>query len=220
MHIERMHKMIECLCEKAWSKMENGLECVDTAEMGQVVDMIKDLNDAEYKAVITKAMQKAEKEDEEEDKEILRRLKSEYGEGDERRFYDHYRYANGRFAPKGRGTRRGYTEPPYYFQTPDMYHEWDSKSDAERGRDLDRMGGRMYYTEPMMSGYDKAKRHYTESKEMHKGNSQADKEQKMRDLEAYMKELSGDVTEILSDMTPEERTLLKAKMTTLLQKIG
>ena len=36
MHIERMHKMIECLCEKAWSKMENGLECVDTAEMGQV----------------------------------------------------------------------------------------------------------------------------------------------------------------------------------------
>ena len=55
---------------------------------------------------------------------------------------------------------------------------------------------------------------------MHKGNSQADKEQKMRDLEAYMKELSGDVTEILSDMTPEERTLLKAKMTTLLQKIG
>ena len=66
MHIERMHKMIECLCEKAWSKMENGLECVDTAEMGQVVDMIKDLNDAEYKAVITKAMQKAEKEDEEE----------------------------------------------------------------------------------------------------------------------------------------------------------
>lgn len=123
-------------------------------------------------------------------------------------------------APKGRGTRRGYTEPPYYFQTPDMYHEWDSKSDAERGRDLDRMGGRMYYTEPMMSGYDKAKRHYTESKEMHKGNSQSDKEQKMRDLEAYMKELSGDVTEILSDMTPEERTLLKAKMTTLLQKIG
>ena len=101
-----------------------------------------------------------------------------------------------------------------------MYHEWDSKSDAERGRDLDRMGGRMYYTEPTMSGYDKAKRHYTESKEMHKGNSQSDKEQKMRDLEAYMKELSGDVTEILSDMTPEERTLLKAKMTTLLQKIG
>jgi len=58
MHIERMHKMIEYLSEKAWSEMEKGLECVNTAEMGQVVDMIKDLNDAEYKAVITKAMQK------------------------------------------------------------------------------------------------------------------------------------------------------------------
>lgn len=193
MHIERMHKMIECLCEKAWAEMESGIERVDTAEMGQVIDMIKDLNDAEYKAVITKTMQEYEEDGEE-----------------SRRFYDHYRYTDGRFAPKGKGTRRGYTESPYYFQTPDMYHEWDSRSDAERGRDLDRMGGRMYYTEPIMSGYDKAKRHYMES---------TDKERKMQSLESYMKELSEDVTSLLTDMAPEERTLLKTKMTTLLQKI-
>ena len=219
MHIERMHKVIECLTEKASSEMEKGLECVDTEEMGQVVDMIKDLNDAEYKAVIVKAMKKADEDEEDADKELLRRIKSEYSEDDGRRFYDHYRYADGRFAPKGRGTRRGYEEHPQYFQTPEMYRVWDSMNDAERGRDLDRMGGRMYYTEPMMSGYDKAKRHYTESKQMHKANSPADKEQKMKDLEIYMKELSTDVTDLLEGMTPEERTMLKSKMSTLLQKI-
>lgn len=210
MDVKRMHCMIEKLSECAKEEFEKGIECVDTDEMGKVTDMLKDLAEAMYYRTLTNSMEESSTE------EVLSMF-DRYGD---RRFYDHYRYADGRFAPKGRGTRRGYTEPPYYFQTPDMYHEWDSKSDAERGRDLDRMGGRMYYTEPTMSGYDKAKRHYTESKEMHKGNSQSDKEQKMRNLEAYMKELSGDVTEILSDMTPEERTLLKAKMTTLLQKIG
>lgn len=210
MDVKRMHCMIEKLSECAKEEFEKGIECVDTDEMGKVTDMLKDLAEAMYYRTLTNSMEESSTE------EVLSMF-DRYGD---RRFYDHYRYADGRFAPKGRGTRRGYTEPPYYFQTPDMYHEWDSKSDAERGRDLDRMGGRMYYTEPTMSGCDKAKRHYTESKEMHKGNSQSDKEQKMRDLEAYMKELSGDVTEILSDMTPEERTLLKAKMTTLLQKIG
>ena len=179
MDVKRMHCMIEKLSECAKEEFEKGIECVDTDEMGKVTDMLKDLAEAMYYRTLTNSMEESSTE------EVLSMF-DRYGD---RRFYDHYRYADGRFAPKGRGTRRGYTEPPYYFQTPDMYHEWDSKSDAERGRDLDRMGGRMYYTEPTMSGYDKAKRHYTESKEMHKGNSQSDKEQKMRDLEAYMKEL-------------------------------
>lgn len=48
MHIERMHKMQECLTEKAVNELEKGVENVDTSEMGQVVDMIKDLAEAEY----------------------------------------------------------------------------------------------------------------------------------------------------------------------------
>lgn len=80
MHIERIHKMIECLTEKALCELEKGAENVDTCEMGQVVDMIKDLNEAEYKAVIVKAMKKADEEKEEYDKMLLRELKEEYGE--------------------------------------------------------------------------------------------------------------------------------------------
>ena len=102
MHIERMHKMQECLTEKAVNELEKGVENVDTSEMGQLVDMIKDLAEAEYHSIISKAMKKDDEEEEEYDKEPLKSLKAEYGEESVRRYYDHYRYANGIFAPKGR----------------------------------------------------------------------------------------------------------------------
>ena len=212
--------MVECLAEKALAELENGIEHIDTCEFGQVIDMIKDLNEAEYRAVIVKSMKEADEEEKEYDKELLKTLKAEYGEEGGRRFYDNYRYANGRFAPKGRGTRRGYDEPPYFHMTPEMYRG------MEHDRDIDRNYGRMYYTEPATSGmnmtesgYDKAKRHYTETKEMHKANTAEDKEHKMKSLENYIKELSGDITELLTDMTAEERTMLKSKLSTLVSKM-
>ena len=211
MHIERMHKMQECLTEKAVNELEKGVENVDTSEMGQVVDMIKDLAEAEYHSIISKAMKKADEEEEEYDKELLRSLKAEYGEESGRRYYDQYRYANGRFAPKGKGTdRRGYEEPPYMH----MYPE------AEHMRDMDRDYGKMYYTEPMSeSNYDRAKRNYTETKEMHKNNTPEDKEHKMKSLDSYTKELASDITGMVADMSAEEKNLLRTKLSTLVSKI-
>ena len=203
--------MIECLTEKALCELEKGTENVDTCEMGQVVDMIKDLNEAEYKAVIVKAMKKADEEKEEYDKMLLRELKEEYGEDSGRRYYDHYRYASGRFAPKGHGSyRRGYEEPPYYHMTPEMYRDMDRDTHS-----------RMYYTETGMneSGYDRAKRTYTETKEMHRGNTPEDKKAKMQELERYAKSLTEDVVEMVSDMSDEEKNLLRTKMQILMQKI-
>lgn len=202
--------MIECLTEKALAELENGTEHIDTCEFGKVTDMIKDLTEAEYRAVIVKSMKKADEEEEEYNKELLRNLKAEYDEEGGRRHYDEYRYANGRFAPKGRGTRRGYEEPPYMHMYPD--------------RDMDREYGRMYYTEPITthtaeSGYDRAKRMYTETKEMHKGNTAEDKEQKMKSLDSYMKELSTDITSMIGDMSQEERNLLRTKLSTLVSKV-
>lgn len=211
MHIERIHKMVECLTEKTLSELDKGIENVNVEEMSEAVDMIKDLCEAEYRAVIVKSMKKADEEEEEYDKELLRSLKTEYGEENGRRFYDHYRYANGRFAPKGKGTyRRGYEEPPYYH----MYPE------AEHMRDIDRDYGKMYYTEPMPeSGYDRAKRNYTETKEMHKNNTPEDKEHKMKSLDSYTKELASDITGMVTDMSAEEKNLLRTKLSTLVSKI-
>lgn len=206
--------MVECLTEKTLSELDKGIENVNTEEMSEAVDMIKDLCEAEYKAVIVKSMKKADEEEEEYNKELLRALKDEYGEEGGRRYYDEYRYkTTGRFAPKGKGSYvggRGYEEPPYYH----MYPE----------RDMDREYGRMYYTEPTAthtseSGYDRAKRMYTETKEMHKANTPEDKEHKMKSLDSYTKELASDITGMVADMSAEEKNLLRTKLSTLVSKI-
>lgn len=233
MHIKRIHEMEEKLTEIALCEINKGIECVNTAEMGAVIDMIKDLACAEKDAREAKEMEKEEEDEKEEEKHMLRILKEEYGMGEEdgKRFYDAWRYKNGRFAPKGRGTRRGYEEPPYYHMTPEQYREHD----PEYWRDMDRHMGKMYYTEPITMGANRStmsgmrdsregrsgqsRRTYMETKEMHRSNTPEDKQQKMKELEKYMGELSGDITEMISDASNEEKTMLKSKLQTLAQKI-
>lgn len=54
---------------------------------------------------------------------------------------------------------------------------------------------------------------------MHKGASTEDKEHKMKALDMYIRELSGDISELLNDMTPDERNLLRTKMSNLASKL-
>lgn len=236
MHIKHIRCIEEKLAEAIKCEFEKGIDKVNTAEMGKATDMLKDAAEAEYYARIAKAMEEAEKEDEESQKYMLKQLKEEYGEDDGRRYYDNYRYMRtGRFAPKGRGTympRRGYETPIEYHMTPEMYREHD----PEYYRDMDRDMGRMYYTETGMSGNTgnssrtgmrdgregrsgMSRRSYMQTKEMHPDNSQESKQMKMKELEKYMSDLGVDMAEMIKDMTPEERTLAKTKLTTLVQKM-
>ena len=236
MHIKNIRCIEEKLAEAIKCEFEKGIDKVNTSEMGKATDMLKDAAEAEYYARIAKAMEEAEKEDEESQKYMLKQLKEEYGEDDGRRYYDNYRYMRtGRFAPKGRGTympRRGYETPIEYHMTPEMYREHD----PEYYRDVDRNIGRMYYTETGMSGNTgnssrtgmrddregrsgASRRSYIETKEMHPDNSQESKQAKMKELEKYMSDLGVDMAEMIKDMTPEERTLAKTKLTTLVQKM-
>ena len=236
MHIKNIRCIEEKLAEAIRCEFDKGIENVNTSEMGKATDMLKDAAEAEYYARIAKAMEKADSEDEEADKHMLRQLKEQYGEDDGRRYYDNYRYMRtGRFAPKGRGTympRRGYETPIEYHMTPEMYREHD----PEYYRDVDRNIGRMYYTEtgmrentgnPSRTGIrdgregrsGASRRSYIETKEMHPDNSQESKQMKMKELEKYMSDLGVDMAEMIKDMTPEERTLAKTKLTTLVQKM-
>lgn len=214
-----MHKWAKQIMECVKAKVD-GIG-IDNFE-GQNLDDLKDFTeiakniacfDKDYR--IVEAMEKSE------DNEDIMRMLEQYEDYPERRFYDHYRYADGRFAPKGRGTyRRGYEEPPYWHMTPEMY------------RDMDRdTRSRMYYTEKNMndggtsssrmseSNYDRAKRNYTETKEMHRENTPQDKEAKMRELEKYMKELSADITDLMSGMSQEEMNMAKSKLSVLVSKM-
>ena len=202
MDIKRMHEMIETLTEVAKCEIDKGIENVDTKEMGEVADIIKDLSEAMYYRTITVAMED-----------------SEYGvdyDWEGRKGYrGQMRDSKGRYMSR----RRGYM--------PMMRdYDWDN---MQMDRDMDREHGKMYYTEPMTmrndnqthteSRYDRARRGYEESKAMHKGNTAEDKQHKMKELENYMKELSTDVTDMISDMSPEEKSLMKQKMQVLMQKI-
>lgn len=220
MDIKRMHEMIEKLSEAAECEFKKGIENVDTCEMDKVVNMMKDLSEAMYYRTLTKAMQES-------DAEETMEMFDKYGD-DGKRYYDMWRYKSGGFAPKGRGTRRGYEEPPYYHMNPDMYREHD----PEYWRDLDRSEGRLYFSEPVKNTMNignthdkkdgrswKSRRGYMESKELHKSNTPEDKQHKMHDLEEYAKELTDDVVEMISDMSAEEKNLLRAKLQTLVQKI-
>ena len=218
-----MHDMIEKLSECAKSEFEKGIENVNTDEMGKVTDMLKDLAEAMYYRTLTNIMEESGVED------ALGIL--------DRRFYDDYRYkTTGRYAPKGKGSyvgRRGYEEPPYmHMMNMEDLQDWDSMSERERMRDLDRASrGRMYYTEtePMHkdggmrdSREGKAgmmRKGYMETKEMHKGTTPQDKEANMHSLESYLKELSEDLTELLPYMIPEERQMAKTRITTLAAKM-
>ena len=71
----------------------------------------------------------------------------------------------------------------------------------------------------MENRYDMAKRNYTESKELHRGNTAEDKEHKMKELEKYMREIGSDIAEVISDASSEEKALLKQKMQVIMQKI-
>ena len=214
-----MHKWAKQIMECVKAKVEAiGLDNFE----GQNLDDLKDFTeiakniacfDKDYR--IVEAMEKSE------DNEDIMRMVEQYEDYPDRRFYDNYRYANGRFAPKGRGTRRGYIEPPYYHQMPDDYRTWEDKPIQERMRDLDRMSGRMHYTEPMTATRDSRegksgmmRRSYIEAKEMHK-----DKDTTMQELEKYLKGVSEDITDVIGSMTPEERSMLKSKMSTLVTKL-
>lgn len=296
MHIKRIHEMEEKLTEIALCEINKGIECVNTAEMGTVIDMIKDLACAEKEAREAKEMEKEEEDEKKENEYFLKKLKEEYGDEEgERRFYDNYRYkSSGRFAPKGSGSymprssgrrgRRGYEEP-MYFLPPEVYMNYS----PEELRDMDRAEGRMYYgggssggsysgnsgntsgrsgnsgmsggnmggnsdgsTRGYSDGFDDGQRRgyedgyrdgesrgrsqggrrdgregrsgqsrksYMETKEMNKGNSPQEKQEKMKELEKYMGELGSDITEMISDASNEEKTMLKSKLQTLVQKI-
>jgi hypothetical protein len=230
MHIKNIHCIIEKLSETTKVELDKGIENIDTKEMGEVADIIKDLAEAEYYAKISKAMDEAEYG---EDYDYM----GAYDEHERRGYRGQPRDSKGRYMSR-RGRRMGYEEPIYMN---DMYP-------MEHYRDMDRMDGRMYYTSGSMGtnsmgsqgqsssnssnmsgnrGYsDRMGRDNREGRsgERRRGYMEAkeqgmDKQAKMKELEDYMKELSSDVTEMIGDASPEEKSLLKQKMQVLMQKI-
>lgn len=179
MDTKHIHCMLEKIAEYGKQMMEEavGAGNVNLDDAGKIIDIVKDLADAEYHARLAKCLRKEDEEEESEQKYLLKRLKEdyrdeykqmqdEYGEDADRRFYDSWRRADGRFAEKGSGEyrprsyyrrsgrgrgRRGYEEmmPMDYRMDIEDYKMYP----AEYWRDVDRSSlGRMYYSGNGSSG--------------------------------------------------------------------
>ena len=199
MGIEEMKTMKTQLMGCVQGQLGNLAE-VDAKELGEAVDMIKDLSEAIYYCTITEAMEKGDKEKSQGETNI-----NYYG-----------------------GTPSYYTPRMYYPDYRDMersagymYYPGGSSGSSSMGNNA-RGGGSRGYEEPMMMMRDPRegrspmrRRMYMEGKEMHK-----DTNSQLRELEAYLQELSSDITEMVKDASPEERATLHQKMTTLANKIG
>jgi hypothetical protein len=193
MSIENLKTMKDQLMNCVQGQMGN-LRDANTHELGEAVDMIKDLSEAIYYCTITESMEKA---DESKEQQIQPPMNFNYyttpmRDIERRNGYMYYpdwdnvHYAGGA-TPQGGGTGMN-----YYTELPT-----GMMRDPREGRS------------PMR------RRMYMEGKETHR-----DKNSQLRELEEYLKELSTDITEMVKDASPEERVTLREKMTTLASKIN
>ena len=225
MHIKNIHSMIEKLSECAKCELDKGIEQIDTKEMGEVAEIIKELSEAEYYAKISKAMEEAEYG---EDYDYM----GAYDEHERKGYRGQRRDSRGRYM-----SRRSYTEPM-------MMHDERREADYMDGRmyyggstggNTSNMGGssntgsrgyseggqmssRMQRDGESESRYDRARRGYEEAKNMNDTSADG-KRKSMENLESYMKELSEDMTQFVGKMDANEKAMVKSKLQTLMTKI-
>lgn len=186
------------LMEWIKSEIDCGKEVVacNIDSFGKLVDAAKDLAEAEEKC------RKAEYY-----RTVVEAMDN-YDEND-RAGYDNWRYANGRFAPTGHGSRRGFTEPdlssnirihdPHFAENMRMGYPMDDYM-SDRGRTYD--------------AYQDAKRHYTASKNP----------EDMKVMNARLGENISDVIsqlmEMSEDASPEMQKKLKTDINMVLDNLN
>lgn len=174
---------------------------VDAKELGEVIDAIKDLEEAMYYCAIIEAMEESKKEKEKE--QMPQNNINYYMEP--MRYNDGPRYYDGSGNggnQGGSGTgmdgARNYT--PYMEYAPYMM------------RDQDWREARLYNTSDKTYN---SRRMYMESKQ-----NQATDQQSMKELEHYIKDLGDDLTDMIRDSSVEEKQVLSNKLQQLATKVN
>lgn len=179
---------------------------VDTAELGEAIDMIKDLEEAIYYCTVTEAMNNGS----EMEWEMKKSDHHQEENGDSRMYYNGKRYPM-MYADEGRRRRADGTfyNDPMYMDNGSNYMDNGNGSSYNDNRN-----GTTYRDEREGRSYN-SRRMYMEAKDMKR-----DKATQLRELEKYMQELSQDITEMIADASPEEKAYLEKKITALASKIG
>ena len=200
MHIEKLKSIQECLASAAEAQVYD-LENVDAQELGEVIDIIKDIEETIYYCTVTKAMKEGVEEYRE--PEVM--------------YYGGYRREHPSWREKDMGDQ---SDERRYYDGKGSQHTSSNSSDHMSGGSGN---SNSYYTEreyphafeDMREGRSyRSRRMYMESKE-----SKQDKAIQMRELEKYMQELAQDITEMIEGASSEERQYLSKKISALATKL-
>lgn len=193
--MDRLKHMKESLFNRIDAEIARGLDNVDTKELGEAIDMVKDLSEAMYYCSIVEAM-----EEREEESKIMEK---------------HYSQTMGKYPPYQMSEEYNNGGRMNYDGNRMMYYDGNSNNGGgSRG-----YSGWVTYPQMEMRDYREGKspitrRNYMESKEL-----KHDKTKQMQELDKYVQELTEDVLEMIHDATPEEKLSLSQKMTALANKI-
>lgn len=186
--MEKLKAMKEQLTSVVQTQMGQ-LDKVNTKELGEAIDMIKDLAMTMYYCSVAEAM--------------------EENKGKENMQTNSYYYTE-KYLPYMEDARMY-----EYYYPKQMYYSDSSSSSQTSGSQG--QGSRNYsesmrdYREGRSGQYRKM---YMESKHMNQ-----DSTKKIQELENYMKELTTDITEMIQDASPEEKAVLQKKVNTLANKL-
>lgn len=204
-----MKKRIEHMLESLTSCVEDQLihlESVDTKELGEAIDMIKDLEEAMYYCVITKAME--EKDEHKSYYPIyMRDMDRNYGrmyyeEQPDQRMYDNSGRSNPEYRESGRGSGNQYGSST------------SQHNGSQGGNDSTSKYENMMMRDEREGRSPKSRKTYMESKAQH-----SDKAMQMKELENYMQELTSDMIEMVEGSTQEEKQYLSKRIAALANKI-
>ena len=214
-----MHKKMKHMAETLACAVENqlcNLDQADTKELGEAIDMIKDLQEAIYYETITKAMNQKEEEGYWD--------KAQY---DEKYFDERYPHHDP-YMTKDRDMDRHERRMYYPYSYNRMYYDGDGRSQSGNNNSNTNNSSNGNSTrnyserEFPMEMHDaregrspKNRRMYMEAKESHQ-----EKSVQFRELEKYMQELSQDIIEMINDASAEEKQYLEKKLTTLASKVS
>ena len=202
--MEQLKTIKEQLITQVQSQMGD-LRCVDAKELGEVIDMIKDLSEAIYYCEIYDQMKSADESRKVENYYYTERYYDPYRDMDKdygRLYYSPSSQAgtgasssfNGNHSgaisnssqPMGQSNSSYYTERDYPIHLRD---EREGRSPIKR----------KMYMESKIKGMDTSK--------------------SIKELEGYMQDLTSDMLELLEKASPEEKTMVQKKINTLAAKV-
>lgn len=200
--MDRLKYMKESLMNCVQGQLGD-LASVDTKELGEAIDMIKDLSEAIYYCTITESMEKSDKE------------KKEYPRIDYNRYY---RDMDREYGAMYYTDSHGVSHPSANMST--------GNQNARGYRESQPRDSQGHFTDDSSRSYPIELRDYREGRSpmtrknyMERKMQGGAKEAQMQELEKYMHELTTDITEMIDGASVEEKQMLQKKISALATKI-